>query len=319
MNREELFEALGQVDETFLELADTYQPRKNRFVMAKGLTAAACLVLTIGGISLVSGLQEEPSREREAIHLDEGEGTGENSVSSPQNEDLAKEGIGQQITGGEGQGPGGEAPVPGGANKVSFAGDNEAEKEQSREATEEQSKEAANVENDRPENLMKEEATKESMSVSSSNQDMPVSGEPSETGALTPYEAVWGGSFLDENGHWVVWLTENTPENQRLVFERNPSLSEATTTFRTADFSLAYLTGLLADISEGMGNGKLPFVSTAAVMEQSNRVEVRMTTDDADKVAKILSFDSIGGAIEIKYSVGDQVKNQIERKDPKKD
>ena len=74
----------------------------------------------------------------------------------------------------------------------------------SREAIEEQFKDAANVEFDRPENPVKEEALKESMSVSSSNQDMPVPGDPSETGALTPYEAVWGGSFLDENGHWVV-------------------------------------------------------------------------------------------------------------------
>ena len=189
----------------------------------------------------------------------------------------------------------------------------------SREAIEEQFKDAANVEFDRPENPVKEEALKESMSVSSSNQDMPVSGDPSETGALTPYEAVWGGSFLDENGHWVVWLTENTPENQRKVFERNPNLSEATTTFRTADFSLAYLTGLLADISKGMGDGKLPFVSTAALMEQSNRVEVRMTNDDADKAALLLAYDSIGGAIEIKYSVGERVEVEIERKDSKKD
>ena len=75
----------------------------------------------------------------------------------------------------------------------------------------------------------------------------------------------------------------------------------------------------MADISEGMGDGKLPFVSTAALMEQSNRVEVRMTTDDEDKAAMVLVYDSIGGAIEIKYSVGDRVEIEIERKDPKKD
>ena len=115
------------------------------------------------------------------------------------------------------------------------------------------------------------------------------------------------------------WLTENTPENQRKVFERNPNLSEATTTFRTADFSLAYLTGLLADINKGMGDGKLPLVSTAALMAQSNRVEVRMTNDDADKAALLLAYDSIGGAIEIKYSVGERVEVEIERKGPKKD
>ena len=54
-------------------------------------------------------------------------------------------------------------------------------------------------------------------------------------------------------------------------------------------------------------------------MEQSNRVEVRMTNDDADKAAMVLVYDSIGGAIEIKYSVGDRVEIEIERKGPKKD
>ena len=44
-----------------------------------------------------------------------------------------------------------------------------------------------------------------------------------------------------------------------------------------------------------------------------------MTTDDEDKAAMVLVYDSIGGAIEIKYSVGERVENEIERKDPKKD
>jgi hypothetical protein len=107
---------------------------------------------------------------------------------------------------------------------------------------------------------------------------------------------------MDEDGHWVVWLTENTKENQQKVFEQNPDLPESTTTFTTADYSLTYLTQLMADISEGMGDGKLPYVTTAALMEQDNRVEVTMTTDDADKVAMIQRFDTYGGAIEIRFS-----------------
>ena len=44
-----------------------------------------------------------------------------------------------------------------------------------------------------------------------------------------------------------------------------------------------------------------------------------MTNDDADKAALLLAYHSIGGAIEIKYSVGERVEIEIERKDPKKD
>jgi hypothetical protein len=121
-------------------------------------------------------------------------------------------------------------------------------------------------------------------------------------GALNALNTVWGGSYMDENGHWVVWLTENTKENQQKVFAQNPDLPESTTTFKTADYSLAYLTELLADISEGMGDGKFPYVTTAALMEQDNRVAVTLTTNDADKVALIQRFDTIGGAIEIQYA-----------------
>lgn len=145
--------------------------------------------------------------------------------------------------------------------------------------------------------------------------DAPVQGEHSNTGALTAYEEVWGGSYMDQNGCWVIWLTENTPDNQKTVFERNPDLLESNTIFKTADYSLAYLTELMANISEGMGEGKLPNVTRAALMEQINRIEVTMTTDDADSVAKVLSFDKVGGAIEIQYASG-YVKNEAIVKGP---
>lgn len=109
---------------------------------------------------------------------------------------------------------------------------------------------------------------------------------------------------MDQDGRWVIWLTENTPENQKEVFQRNSDLLESSTIFKTADYSLAYLTGLMAKISEGMGDGKLPHVSSAALREELNRVEVTMTTDDADSAAKVLAFDKTGGAIEIRYASG---------------
>ena len=125
--------------------------------------------------------------------------------------------------------------------------------------------------------------------------DAPVTGNPGSTGALNPLDEIWGGSYMDQSGHWVVWLTENTQENQARVFAQNPDLLEDDTVFKTADFSLSYLTDLLANISVEMGTQKLPFVTTAALREQDNRVEVTMTTDDEEYAAQVLNFDTIGG------------------------
>lgn len=146
--------------------------------------------------------------------------------------------------------------------------------------------------------------------------DVPVQGEPGNTGALTAYEAVWGGSYMDPNGRWVIWLTENTPENQKKVFERNPDLLESSTIFKTADYSLDYLTDLMAELSKAMGSKELSFVTTAALKEEINRVEVTMTTDDADSMAKVLAFDSIGGAIEIRYASENAITDELIIKGP---
>lgn len=129
--------------------------------------------------------------------------------------------------------------------------------------------------------------------------DAPVQDGADDAPTGTGFDALWGGSYLDESGKWVVWLTENTPENQTAVFERNPELLESSTVFRTADYSLAYLTELLARISAEMGDGKLPFVTAAAVMEDRNRVQVTLTADDAASAAQVLAFDELGGAIEL--------------------
>lgn len=131
--------------------------------------------------------------------------------------------------------------------------------------------------------------------------DTPVSDIPGDTGALTAYDEVWGGCYMDKNGCWVVWLTEDTPENRQEVFIRNPSLNEDNTVFKTAAYSKAYLTYLMNEISNAMCAGKLPLVTTAALREDKNRVEVTMISDDPWSVDKVLAFDTVGGAIEIIY------------------
>lgn len=130
--------------------------------------------------------------------------------------------------------------------------------------------------------------------------DTPVSDNSGSTGALIPYEAVWGGSYPNETGQWVVLLTENTTENQKKVFELNPSLIEDNTIFMTATYSLSYLKELQKNISEAVGNGReFSFVSSVGLREEANCVQVIVTTDDPESIGKILSFDTLGGAIEI--------------------
>lgn len=130
--------------------------------------------------------------------------------------------------------------------------------------------------------------------------DAPVSDNFGSTGALIPYEAVWGGSYPNEAGQWVVLLTENTAENQKKVFELNPSLTEDNTIFMTATYSLSYLKELQKNISEAVGNGgEFSFVSSVGLREEANCVQVIVTTDDPGSIGKILSFDTLGGAIEI--------------------
>lgn len=134
-------------------------------------------------------------------------------------------------------------------------------------------------------------------------EDVPVQGEAYATGALTPYEEVWGGSYMDSDGTWVILLTEDTAENRAQVLALNPGLNESNTLFQSADYSLAYLTEVMANISDSMGRGDLPSVTTAALREERNRVQVTMTTEDPDSAARVLAFDPTGGAIELDWAV----------------
>lgn len=146
--------------------------------------------------------------------------------------------------------------------------------------------------------------------------DVPVADVPGSTGALAPYEEVWGGSYTDAQGNQVVLLTENTPENQQEVFRRNPTLNTETTVFQTAEYSLSYLTELLADISKAMADDTLPFVPTAGLYEDRNRVVVTVTTNDPDSIAQVLAFDTLGGAIEIVSGSGQAINEQLIKKLP---
>lgn len=129
------------------------------------------------------------------------------------------------------------------------------------------------------------------------NPDIPVQNEIS---IHNTFDDICGGSYLDEYGKWNVWLVPNNLDNQTLFFENNPQIREDNVIFKEGDYSLAYLNELLKNISEDMSIGKLPYVSLALVSEQTNRVEVYMTSEDERHIKIVKSFDTVGGAIVIK-------------------
>ncbi len=59
---------------------------------------------------------------------------------------------------------------------------------------------------------------------------------------------------------------------------------------------------LQANISTAMRNGELPFISSSAVYENPYRLHVVVSSNADDDLEKLMSFDTIGGALEIEYS-----------------
>lgn len=133
----------------------------------------------------------------------------------------------------------------------------------------------------------------------------PVVENPGDTGALTAVDGIWGGSYMDQNGRWVILLTEDTPKNRQRVFDNNPTLSEEGTIFQTA----TYLRTYLQDLMERLSRAELPdCVSSIGFEEDRNRVVVYLTSEDTDSMERIRAFDSIGGAIQFQLlSTGDVV------------
>ncbi len=131
-----------------------------------------------------------------------------------------------------------------------------------------------------------------------------VSGTPLAY-AVNPYDlsseasAVFGGSYLDESGNFVVVLTDDTPENRTLIC-RELNRNETTVTFKTGTYTLLYLTELQNKISNGMANNELTGVVSSSVMESSNNIRASVLLDNEETIEKLHALDTQGGAIDIK-------------------
>ena len=51
-----------------------------------------------------------------------------------------------------------------------------------------------------------------------------------------------------------------------------------------------------------MANGELPFVSSSAICENPYRLCVSVSSREETDLARLLAFDTVGGAIEIVFS-----------------
>ncbi len=112
-----------------------------------------------------------------------------------------------------------------------------------------------------------------------------------------PMEQVWGGSYLNDQGKHVVFLTQNNETYQNMVFELNPDWLEENTIFRDAAFSLNYLNEVLDLISKDMVAGKLPYVPSAYVNEYENCVTVRTIDLTAGQQAEVLGYGLEGSIV----------------------
>lgn len=113
----------------------------------------------------------------------------------------------------------------------------------------------------------------------------------------------FGGSYTDSNGKFVVVLTDITTENRTAIC-KELGINESTTVFEVGAYTLEYLTELQSRISSAMTNKELPFVTSSIVDEFCNRIKVRVTTDNEIDLEKVLTLDTIGGAIVIERSAG---------------
>ena len=131
-----------------------------------------------------------------------------------------------------------------------------------------------------------------------------ISGTPLAD-AVNPYNlsseaaAIFGGSYLDENGNFNVVLTKDTPENRALICHEL-GRNETTVTFKSGKYTLLYLTELQSKISSGMANNELKGVVSSAVMETDNNIRVSVQLDNEETIEKLHALDTTGNAIDIK-------------------
>ena len=108
----------------------------------------------------------------------------------------------------------------------------------------------------------------------------------------------YGGSFLD-GGKLYVYVTEETDE---VKAEAREMFGECELLWGKYEYE--YLNMLIAEISSGMTDGKLPTVSSVGLLDGENCVEVCFSGESPEAQKQIERMDDVGGAIRFRVVSG---------------
>lgn len=265
MKKEDLFDTLGDINNQYIKEAHVNNKRKNNFAWAKWGSIVACFALLVLCISMVT-------------HL------------SPVEDDNMP--------------PVESLPIENN-NKVEDLQNNKEESVniQESESTEiEGTQETETPDETVPDNIATEVPE-------TTVQDVPADSKGEYNEAVNSSDLTkntsefFGGSYTDENGKFVIVLTEDTPANRTDIC-KELGRSENNTTFVKGTYTLAYLTELQEKISNAMVNKELPFVVSSSLCETTNNIVIGATTTNETELAKLYALDTIGGAIKVEFSTG---------------
>ena len=265
MKKEDLFDTLGDIKNQYIKEAHVNNKRKNNFAWAKWGSIVACFALLVLCISMVT-------------HL------------SPVEDDNMP--------------PVESLPIENN-NKIENLQNNKEESVniQESESTEiEGTQETETPDETVPDNIATEVPE-------TTVQDVPADSKGEYNEAVNSSDLTkntsefFGGSYTDENGKFVIVLTEDTPANRTDIC-KELGRSENNATFVKGTYTLAYLTELQEKISNAMVNKELPFVVSSSLCETTNNIVIGATTTNETELAKLYALDTIGGAIKVEFSTG---------------
>lgn len=147
-----------------------------------------------------------------------------------------------------------------------------------------------------------ESIIKEKNNLPVKEQDANINEQTNEN-VVKGYPNYYAGKYVDNNGNNVILLCEDTKANRKEICKKL-KITEDKTIFKTAKYSYNYLTELQNRISKKMINKEFTFVSSSALMEDKNNIQVTVTSNNESDLSKIKTLDTIGGAIDIQYSDG---------------
>ncbi len=265
MKKEDLFDTLGDINNQYIKEAHVNNKRKNNFAWAKWGSIVACFALLVLCISMVTHLS--PVEDDNMPPVESLPIENNNKIENLQN------------------------------NKEESVNIQESESTEI-EGTQEKETPDETV----PDNIATEVPE-------TTVQDVPADSKGEYNEAVNSSDLTkntsefFGGSYTDENGKFVIVLTEDTPANRTDIC-KELGRSENNTTFVKGTYTLAYLTELQEKISNAMVNKELPFVVSSSLCETTNNIVIGATTTNETELAKLYALDTIGGAIKVEFSTG---------------